>query len=208
MAHRETTVTVHGTRRTIRTEQTGTVRQMETQHTRAVRAAIEELHAAGKVDALSAAQKGARAAVHAARNHNSGPLVTAAVDASRAVKRIETFKVNVLSFPNLKAMTRPHPAVKFDLDPTDPCLAEAHHEVIDPDALAAVEPTAEEPPARLPGQTFLDSLLARHLPTPTPKEEEPMDLETFLNDFFAPADMGDGEVMEVSEFMGLVPDEA
>ncbi|MGW6416300.1 hypothetical protein [Streptomyces sp. NPDC055055] len=218
MDYRETTVTVYGTTRTVRTERTGTVRQMETAHTRAVRTAVEELRAAGKAGALAAAKKTARDAVHAARHHASGPLVTAAEDATRAVKRIEDFKVTALSFPNFKAMTRPHPPVKFDLEPTDALFADIH-EFIDPDALAAEEAAAvEQPRTPMGGKDFLASLLASVQP-PAPAEEppaeEPMDLEAFLNDFFAPVDqaaaetvdLGDGEVMELSAFMGLVPGE-
>ncbi|WP_406501582.1 hypothetical protein OHA04_27565 [Streptomyces sp. NBC_01590] len=187
MDYRETTVTVYGTTRTVRTGRTGTVRQMETAHTRAVRATLEELRAAGKAGALAAAKKTAREAVHAARNHASGPLVTAAADANRAVERIEKFKVNVLAFPNFKAMSRPHPPVKFDLEPTDALFADVH-EFIDPDAPAEEPPAVEEPRTLVGGKAFLNSLLAAHQP-PAPAVEEPaedMDLEEFLNDFFTP----------------------
>lgn len=142
MDYRETTVTVYGTTRTIRTERTGTARQMETAHTRAVRAALEELHAAGKDKALAAAKRTARAADAAARNHHSGPAVTAAQHAHRAVARVEKRTFATLAFPSLAAMTRPHPPVKFDLDPADPRFA-GIYEVFDPEAEAAERAAAE-----------------------------------------------------------------
>ncbi|GHA94469.1 hypothetical protein [Streptomyces chryseus] len=187
MDYRETTVTVYGTTHTVRTERTGTVRQMETAHTRAVRATLEELHAAGKDQALAAAKATARKADAKARNHNSGPDLIAAQDAHRAVKRIEKRKFEAPSFPNFKAMTRPHPPVKFDLDPTDTLFADCH-EFIDPNA--TVEPPAvEEPRPPMGAKNFLASLLASvqpPAPVEEPAAEEPMDLEEFLNDFFAP----------------------
>jgi hypothetical protein len=88
-------------------------------------------------------------------------------------------------------MTRPHPPVKFDLEPTDALFADIH-EFIDPDAPAIEEaPAAEEPRTPMGAQNFLASLLASVQP-PAPAVEEPaadeeMDLEAFLNDFFDPA---------------------
>ncbi|WP_327415423.1 hypothetical protein [Streptomyces sp. NBC_01233] len=188
MDYRETTVTVYGTRRTVRTERTGTVRQMETAHTRAVRATLEELHATGKAGALAAAKRTARAADAKARNHHSGPDLIAAQDAHRAVKRIEKRKFEAPTFPNFKAMTRPHPPVKFDLEPTD-ALFDGLHEFIDPDAPTEEPPAAEEPRAPMGAQNFLASLLASVQPAPVeePPADEEMDLEAFLNDFFDPA---------------------
>ncbi|MFF5422488.1 hypothetical protein, partial [Streptomyces misionensis] len=138
MDYRETTVTVYGATRTVRTVRTGTVRQMETAHTRAVRAALEELRVAGKAGALAAAKRAARAADAKARNHHSGPDLIAAQDAHRAVARIEKRAFKAPTFPNFKAMTRPHPPLKFDLEPTDALFADVH-EFVDPDA------SAEEP---------------------------------------------------------------
>ncbi|MEU9033783.1 hypothetical protein AB0D45_02545 [Streptomyces sp. NPDC048352] len=189
MDYRETTVTVYGTTRTVRTERTGTVRQMETAHTRAVRATLEELHAAGKGKALAAAKRAARDADAKARNHHSGPDLIAAQDAHRAVARIEKRKFEAPSFPNFKAMTRPHPPVKFDLDPTDALFADCH-EFIDPDAPTEEPPAVEEPRTPMGAQNFLASLLASvqpPAPVEEPAAEDPLDLEAFLNDFFDPA---------------------
>lgn len=191
MAHRETTVTVYGTTRTIRTEQTGTARQLETAHTRAVKAALTELHDAGKTAALAAAKKTAAAADREARTNWSATTAVAAQDARSTVeniqKRIRKCAWTGYSFPNLDAMRRPHPPVKFDLDPTDTLFADCH-EFIDPDAPTEEPPAAEEPRPLMGAKPFLDSLLAAHQP-PAPAAEEPvedMDLDEFLNDFFAP----------------------
>lgn len=46
MQFRETTITIFGEARVIRTERTGTVRQLESAHTKAVRAALSETYAA------------------------------------------------------------------------------------------------------------------------------------------------------------------
>ncbi|MFE4329652.1 hypothetical protein ACFRQM_09370 [Streptomyces sp. NPDC056831] len=188
MAHRETTVTVYGTTRTIRTERTGTARQLETRHTRAVKAALKELHEAGKDAALAAAKKTARAADRAVLKRHCAPTVIAAQDAHRAVKRIEKRTWTGYTFPDLDAMRAPFQAPKFDLDPTDALFADCH-DFIDPDAPAKQPPTVEEPRPLMGGKAFLDSLLAAHQ-SPAPAVEEPaedMDLEEFLNDFFAPA---------------------
>ncbi|MEU9313427.1 hypothetical protein [Streptomyces sp. NPDC048256] len=44
--HRETTIYILGTRHTVRTERTGTVRQLESAHQKAVRTALKDLYAA------------------------------------------------------------------------------------------------------------------------------------------------------------------
>ncbi|MCY0957712.1 hypothetical protein [Streptomyces sp. H27-H5] len=187
MDYRETTVTIYGVRRTVRTERTGTVRQMETAHTRAVRATLEELHDANKARALAAAKRTARAADEKARGHNSGPDQRAAFDANRAVAQIEKRKFEAPTFPNFAAMARPHPPVKFDLDPTDAQFADCH-EFINPNATAPA-PVVEEPRPLMGPGNFLASLLASVQPPAIeePATEEPMDLEAFLNDFFDPA---------------------
>ncbi|CAL9611530.1 hypothetical protein SUDANB1_05637 [Streptomyces sp. enrichment culture] len=144
MDFRETTVTVYGTTRTIRTERTGTVKQLDAAHTKAVRAALTELHEAGKGDALKAAQAAAKKAAAAARDHASGPLLQAAIDAQKHVKHIQNRKFTVPSFPSLKARLRPEP-LKFDLSPTDPVF-HGVHEFFDPEAeaAAAAEAAAEQ----------------------------------------------------------------
>lgn len=188
MDYRETTLTVFGTTHIVRTERTGTVRQLEIAHTRAVRATLESLHAAGKAPALAAAKKAARDAHHLAYNHKSGPLLRDAIEADKTMKRIEKFKPTLMSFP--KSGATPHPKVKFDLSPEDPMFA-GLHEYIDPDAQPAA-PAADEPRALMGPKAFLASLLAPfQAPAPAAEEppaDEPMDLEAFLNDFFAVAD--------------------
>lgn len=160
MNYRETTVTVYGTTRTIRTERpSGTTRQLETAHTRAVRTALQELHTAGKDQALTAAKAAAVKTDAAARHHHSGPAATAAHHAHQAVKRIERRKFEAPSFQDFKAGTRPHPPVKFNLTPTDPMFA-GLHEYIDPDAPATDPTPAEEPRPLTDAKTFLDSPLA------------------------------------------------
>ncbi|EMF20389.1 hypothetical protein H114_32639 [Streptomyces gancidicus BKS 13-15] len=140
MDYRETTVTVFGETRTIRTERTGRVRtdrQLESAHTKAVRAALTAMHEAGKADALAAAEKAARKAEHAARHDHSGPLFDAAREARARVDGIRRRKFTAPSCPDLKARLRPEP-VRFDLTPDDPLFADIH-EYIDPDAPAAVD---------------------------------------------------------------------
>ncbi|MFG2404246.1 hypothetical protein ACGFR8_07880 [Streptomyces brevispora] len=187
MAHRETTVTVYGTTRTIRTEQTGTVRQMETAHTKAVKAALQELHTTGKDAALSAAKKAAAAADRACRDRLTPATAVAAENARSRIKRINKRQWTGYSFPNLDAMRRPHAPVKFDLDPADTLFADCH-EFIDPDAPTEQPPVVEEPRPLMGAKAFLDTLLAAHQP-PAPTGQEPTedtDLEEFLNGFFAP----------------------
>lgn len=192
MDYRETTVTVYGTTRSVRTERTGTVRQLETAHTRAVRTTAEELRAAGKPAALAAAKTAARAADAAAYRHHSGTAAVAAHNAHERVARIEKKRTfEALAFPDMAARRRPHPPVKFDLAPTDALFADCH-EFIDPDAPApdaAPAPAVEEPRPPMGGKNFLASLLAAVQP-PAPAVEDPeelLNLEDFLNDFFAPA---------------------
>lgn len=190
MDYRETTLTVFGATRTVRTERTGkrTVRQLETAHTRAVRAAAEELHAAGKAAALAAAKTAARAADAAAFRHHSGPAVVAAHEAHERVARFQKGrKFEAPAFPDMEARRRPHPPVKYDLAPTDDLFA-GLYEFIDPDAPAAPDaaPAVEEPRAPMGAGNFLASLLAAVQP-PAPAEEpdDLLNLEDFLNDFFA-----------------------
>ncbi|WP_128378531.1 hypothetical protein [Streptomyces cavernae] len=164
MDFKETTVTVFGVTRIIRTERTGrvrTIRQLETSHTKAVRAALTELHEAGKADALAAAEKTARKAEAAARNHGSGPLLIKAQTARQRVKDIQARKFTAPAFPDLKARGRPEP-VKFDLSPDAPIFADIH-EYFDPDAEQAAEEAsaaAEEAPSPMSAREFLDWLLS------------------------------------------------
>jgi hypothetical protein len=51
---RETKVKVHGVEKTVRTEHSGTSKQLETMHTQRVKDAINELHVAGRDKALQA----------------------------------------------------------------------------------------------------------------------------------------------------------
>lgn len=148
-AHRETTITVYGVTRTIRTEQTGTTRQLEAAHTKAVKAALEELHAAGKGAALASARAAAEAAGAKSRNHHSGLFLIEAQRLRDRVARIEKRKFTAPAGGRYPAMRRPFPPVKCDIDVTDPRVAD-YHEAITPGApahpdTASAEAAVEEP---------------------------------------------------------------
>jgi hypothetical protein len=136
-SYRETTIRIHGLERVIRTEQTGTVKQLEAAHTKAVKAAVTELHAQSVPAYAARVRKMDRAAVIVEVSNvlpfydaqklvaRNGGAAGAHVLREGLVTRYERRKFTVPG-TNYTDARKPFPKVKFNIAVTDPLVAEFH----------------------------------------------------------------------------------
>ncbi|WDM16685.1 hypothetical protein J3S85_37590 [Streptomyces lavenduligriseus] len=110
---RETTITVAGIERVIRTEMVGhirTVKALETAHTKAVKAALVEM----RRDALPVFQAAADKAEEHAKTRPVDPLaMMSAKDARNTARRAERGTLHSHGTYNVRTARKPHPSVRY-----------------------------------------------------------------------------------------------
>ena len=159
MAHRETVIKAFGVERTIRTEQTGTAKQLEAAHTAAVRAALTELRTTQAAKIRKDTAKRARKPGGMNQVLYEGKWMSPVEAAEKEARRLE--KPLTVPKSNWVDARKGWPKVRFNLTPEDIVPEDIvddslTHEYIDEQANAPAEPPAPPPPQDAPALDAVD----------------------------------------------------